>query len=253
MQAVADDSLDYFSLNNLGVLFETRFKNYDSAIFYYNRSITVNPKYALSLRNIAYVYGELHQDDKALEIYKHAIDIDSTDENTWNSIGYFYYTKKNYTDAIRCFKKAIAINPYYSYSIRNLGATYEDLKQNKEALIWYKKAITNDPQNSDNWNDIGVFYYTNQNYEEALNSYKKAISIAKSGNSLVLRNLGKLYEAMHKYKLALSTYHALINLDSLNMLVDSSSYQTLMLLCNPSDWSRLRWDCKNFQYHPSDQ
>ena len=216
MQAVKDDSLDYFSLNNLGVLFESKLRNYDSAIFYYKRSIAINPRYPLSLRNIAYVYNQLHRDNEAIEIYDHAIDIDSTDENTWNSMGYFYYTRKKYNLAINAFKKAIFINPYYSYSLRNLAAVYEDLKQNKEALLWYNKAITNDPQNSDNWNDLGVFYYTNQNYNDALTSYKKAISIDKSGNSLVLRNLGKLYEAIHKDNLAISTYLEVTKSDSLN-------------------------------------
>jgi len=122
--------------------------NLDDALVYLSRSLSLvrdlgdRGEQARALNNIAGIYIDKGELDKALNYYEEALRL-QTDEKekatTYNNIATIYYQKGNYQKAVEYFKKAIEIGErygdYHRVSMRklNLGETYRRMKDYEKA------------------------------------------------------------------------------------------------------------------------
>lgn len=108
------DSKNHIPYNGIGEVYRDVIKNLDSALYWYNLTLTVKPKERKAC------YG----------------------------IGYIYNAKGKYQEAIPFIITAIEQESNYTAAYIELGYAYHKTNKNDEALLNFNKAITLDPKNA---------------------------------------------------------------------------------------------------------
>ena len=103
-------------------------------------NLTVKEIFSLAVKN--------HEEGKvniALELYNQILKIDPNHSQALNNIAVIFSDSKDYQKAISAYEKAIEINPNYADAHNNLGVIYADLGENQKAKSCYEKAIEINP------------------------------------------------------------------------------------------------------------
>src|SRR5258708_10305741 len=86
-------------------------KNWVEAKTHLDRAIAIYPKYALAHNNLALVYVNLKQGDKAVESFRTAAQLDDGLQQANLYLGQFYYDNKNYKQAEPYLLHAVNADP----------------------------------------------------------------------------------------------------------------------------------------------
>ena len=100
-----------------------------------------------SLSNIASIYFNEADYQKAIEIYQSIQDEKGYDVKIWSNIGICYNRLMLYDKAIECFNKGILMDPNDAFPYYNLGVSYFMMKQYDLFRVNMEKAIEIDPTN----------------------------------------------------------------------------------------------------------
>lgn len=129
--------------HNILAAFLIREKKINEAIYHYNQSIRINPKYHF----------------------------------TYNYRGTAYRNLGQYQCAIKDFNTAIDLKPHFAIAYINRGITYHRLGQYKLAIEDYNKAMPQKSYNAEVYNNRGAAYFNLGKYELAIEEYSKVIDI----------------------------------------------------------------------------
>ena len=125
---------NYVTLASMGGLLGKK-GQYDSALYYLDRSIKLNPEYYLAYKNRAITHMQLNQNEAAIQDLKKVLHYQPDDAAIHNAIGNCYHATGKYQEGILAFNRAIELNaaPVYflnrSYSytaLKNLDAGRKD-------------------------------------------------------------------------------------------------------------------------------
>ena len=86
----------------------------------YNQVLKIDPSHSQSLSNIAVIFSNLKEHQKAKECYEKAIEIDPNYANAHNNLGAIFKVLGEIEKAKECYEKAIEINPNYALARDNL-------------------------------------------------------------------------------------------------------------------------------------
>ena len=156
--------------------------NFDSAIFYYDKSLRINQ--------------ELDELDRIAADY--------------NNIGLMFFYKSDNYKAIENYQKALVLRKKTGDKkaeanlYNNIGMIYESIHENQKALNYYFQSLKIKEQNgytvgiSKLLNNIGVVYKSIGEYSKALEYYQRSLLLKReSGNqhgiSTSLNNIGYVY------------------------------------------------------------
>ncbi len=118
-------------------------KDYELAIIYLQKSLSLNYRNYLALNNLAYLYAH------------HGA----------------------YKEALEDLENAIAIEPSYPYAYNNRGFVKLKLGKKEEGLKDIKYALKLEPKNAYAYRNLGIYYFEEGDYESALNHFEKAYSL----------------------------------------------------------------------------
>jgi len=209
----------------------------DSAIYYFTlakqvaKNANLNIEEAISSSNIALVFANKLEFDKALSVYMEALVVIEASNNLqyvaqiYNNIGLIYTYKKDYKNALLYYNKALSIkkekNDFSSYaiSLSNIAEVYYLQNQIDSAIVNYNKAIEIFTQYDNKYNisftsiNIAELYLSEADYEKAYLYINQALSYAKEIKNKDLEKtcykyLSQISKKKHDYKLALK-YHEL--------------------------------------------
>ncbi len=92
-------------------------EKYDEAMLAYRDLIQMDNKYYLALFNQAYI-KQFHQNqvDSAIYYYQSALDMEPQFVKAWHNLGLCYKTKGDKTNALKSFAKALKYNPDFKLS-----------------------------------------------------------------------------------------------------------------------------------------
>ncbi len=191
----------------------------DFAIKMYEKSLKLDPDYALAYAGLAdvYVYKyEAYYDrrvsvlDEAQRTSQKALSIDPKLPEAHRSLGRVYMFKKMTEDAIEEFKKAIELRPNFYEAYRALGWLYEELRNYDEAIKWAQKALEIRPTDKEAFLLLGITYYDQQLYDLALETFTKALDVAPD-YSTAFYYIGSTFLKLGKFVLALERYQKCID------------------------------------------
>ena len=187
--------------------------------------------------NIAYVYNNRGEYQKALEWYDEASEIAEAvlglehpaTATSYNNIGGVYTYLGEYTKALEWHGKALEIcekvlgleHSDTSISYNSIGFVYACLGEYTKALEWYQKALEirekmlglEHPSTATSYNNIGGMYDSLGKYPEALEWYYEALKIDEKVSGLWhpdtarnYNNIGFAYANLGDYPKALELY-----------------------------------------------
>jgi tetratricopeptide (TPR) repeat protein len=128
---------DYLLLGN------AKYKEGDlpGAIEYYDKALTINPKYADALYNKGVALSDLKRHEEAIEYYDKALTINPKYADAWYNKGVALSDLKRYDEEIECYDKALTINPKYANAWFNKACIYASKDDKSNALKNLSRAI----------------------------------------------------------------------------------------------------------------
>lgn len=212
-------------------------KENDSAIYYYEKTLSNAKKYnsnlmvASAMANISVIEGEKGNYIKAIKLMDSVAKINLKENDflnygvTINNRAYHYYEQGDYLKAMEGYLEAIRVLDTIDRDIYRRADVYRNIsklnaKQNsfEQALEYLFKALEIYKKTDDNLfeaytlNDIGNTYHFLENHEEAIKYYEKSIQLSKVHDikdNLVntYGNLADTYKDQKRYRLALENFN----------------------------------------------
>jgi tetratricopeptide (TPR) repeat protein len=124
-------------------LCKSNLRELDSAVYYYNLAIDINPAYFEALNERGIIFSTFGEYDKALED----------------------------------FEQAYVLNNTYAYAAYNIAHTYFIMGDFKLAKKQLKKSIRKFPENYYNYSLMGYIYMQESEYDKAIEYFSKSIEI----------------------------------------------------------------------------
>ncbi len=182
-------------------------------------SINDTERLAVVTSNLAVVFTDTAQHDKALEYYQKALNIlalgtnDEAKANTIGNIGNVYMNLGDYAKALDAYTEAYELHHQAgrdaeaSIFLGNIGNVYATVSDYTKALDYYHQTLRIHESIDDSASiarivgNIGIVYLELKMFDKALEFYEKALAIHKhigdaAGEARVLGNMGTVYQSL---------------------------------------------------------
>ncbi|UKN00859.1 hypothetical protein K6119_14080 [Paracrocinitomix mangrovi] len=150
-----------FMLWGIGTLHMEKM-DYDSAKFYYDKVLEINPRNRVVILNNSYILIELEKYKLAEKLILKVIEDDDI-PNTYNdfsNLGYVYVKLGEYKKAKKYLDISKKMNPENNWIYRNYGILYKALGKKSKACKYYQKAL-----------DMGFVSHWGERYIKELADY----------------------------------------------------------------------------------
>jgi len=186
-------------INNLGTAQKLQGK-YDDAIVSFQSAINIQKDYIDPYVNLANLYLEIEETDKAELLINNAMDIDSNSLALNLALGNLRLKQDNNQDAINIYENILYSQPQNTDAIINLGQIHEHLGNTDKALEFYYDALDILPGYDQSIIGITSILEKQGRFEEAL----KLISpvIEKSNNMKLHIIYARNYSRLKDYSKA---------------------------------------------------
>ena len=127
----------------LGVTYKKAGRNSDAQA-YFRRTLLLDQNYERAYEQLAYLYYEQGDIEKAIYGLESAIKLKPSDRNHYN-LGFILQQTGDLERAIAQYAKAISMNPLHADANLNLANSYLQLGMISEALLTYRNALKANP------------------------------------------------------------------------------------------------------------
>ena len=220
------------SLSHLG--------NYTQAIQYFDKVLSIDPKYVKALNNKGNALDDLGNHTGAIQYYDKALAIDPKNVAALYNKGLALYRLGNHTGAIQ---------PNNVLALTNKGAVLGSSGNNTGAIQYYDKALAIDPKYENALSDKAITLDILGNHTGPLQYYDKALAMdpkyvnALNNKAITLDNLGNHTGALQYYDKVLSIdpkhvntlYNKGTTLDELGNHTGAIQYYDKVLAIDPKD------------------
>lgn len=152
-------------------------KDYAGAVAKYEAALQANPNLFVVYGDIARIYRDQGDVDKAVDAYNKFLEKEPTNSEARLELADTLLSKGRVDDA----KKALASLDMTSisnpYTIYNLGVGMMNAKQPEEAIKYWEKTVSLDPKMTDAYLQMGFAYYSMKNMDKAKEAFQKVIAI----------------------------------------------------------------------------
>lgn len=137
--------------------------------------LTYSPNDGDANREIAALYAQKGDTEKAIAHYKKALAVHKDDSEARTALISIYVKSKQYDEITVLLKEAVELSPDDPVNHYKLGLIYDFKKEYDNAIATYKKAIELKPDNARALNALGRLYMKTGRLSEA----KEALEAAK--------------------------------------------------------------------------
>ena len=142
----------------------------DQAKLYFTKAYELQPANSASIKELANLYYDYRQWDKAIEFAQKCSDCANSDR----IIGMSQYEKEDYGQAEKYLLKAAAKSPQDAYIQYTIARVYIEMELERKAVPFFEKAVTLNAEKA-NWAyELGLVYYNNDDYKNAAKAYENA-------------------------------------------------------------------------------
>jgi FkbM family methyltransferase len=198
-------------LHLLGVI-NYLLKKYDSAIKYFQESLSLNPSDAEAYYNCGNAFKDKEQFDEAVTWYKKALQFDSRNPSIYLNLGYVLGKKGELDEAVQCYREALRLEPDNAMAHFNLGNALFDKGLFDEAMEQYQKTIAIDPENAEAYHYLGGIFHDKGLFDEAIEYYQIALAIDPD-NADASNYLGSIFQEQGQLDKAISYYEKAVRID----------------------------------------
>ena len=155
--------------------------DYNGAKNLFDEAVQLNSDNAQAYYGRGTSYGELKQNERAIQDFSKAIQLNPNLEEAYYNRGTVYADLEEYELALQDFNKAIELNPNLAEAYNNRGAAYYFLKKYQQAIADATKAIQIDPNHSTAYMIRGTCYQELGDETKAQADFKKAKELGYDG------------------------------------------------------------------------
>ncbi len=170
---------------------------------YFERSINCDPGFVSGYQKMSALYSRAKNEDSALYWLQECVRINPDNDDAYRNLGTYHLNNlKDSETAETDFLKAIALGPSKDDNYYALGRLYRKQKNRDKAIAVYNQAMNKIGNNKDLFNEIGNAYFEalpKSEFNKAISYYKKALEI-DSTLAYVYYNLGKLFNVRNEIK-----------------------------------------------------
>ena len=177
----------------------------------YNQVLKIDPNHSQALKNIAIIFINLKDFQKAKECYEKVVEIDPNSTDAYYNLGLIFKELKEYQKAKSCYEKADNIQPNNTIIQTNLGIIFNDLGENQKAKDCYEKAIKINPDNGKAHYNLGAIYKDSGELQKAKICFRKAIEINPNEQE-AHNSLGVIFQELGEYQKAKDCYEKAIEI-----------------------------------------
>jgi tetratricopeptide (TPR) repeat protein len=244
-QILSDDTEAYSALNSLGNIYSD-FEDYELAISYYKKAISVDPTNSTAHYNLALTLSDLGRVEEARKEYEETIHNDPSYTPAYNNLAIILFNTGDKEKAIKTLSDVLVIDSNFVVARRNRSIFYMETEQpslalsdleilvstvpddpmfllNKgvvlkrlgrqdEALIVYNELINIHPKFSSGYNNRGSIFVDQKKFDLGESDFIMAINL-EPDDPTGYYNLGNLYVSQENYKAAIEQFTYAIDRD----------------------------------------
>ena len=165
------------TFNLMGMLKEDQ-KNFDAALIFYLKAVKIAPAHPLAFMNIASLFANSSQPEKATPFYKKAFMLSTSHSAVlYYNYALFCYNNGKKEDAVKNYQKCLNIDPAYDMALNNLGRMYFSAGKYTKALKYFQKAVFINPLNPKRLINLAIVESALGNDQKALKLIEKALNL----------------------------------------------------------------------------
>ena len=126
---------------NLGIVYSRIYKDYDTAIYYFNKTLELEPDDPMTFFNLGMTYEGKGEYNRAIDFLQKSLDIDSTSVNTRSRMANIYYGLGEFREAIELNQDIMRISPAEALPYVNIGNYFIFQKDTLTGITYYEKAV----------------------------------------------------------------------------------------------------------------
>lgn len=196
--------------NNYGVELSQALQKYKEAIPYFEKAISMDPKYPDPCNNLAVAYAAIDKIDLAIGALEQGLRINPNYPEGYNNLAAMYLRNKQYDKVEAALNIALKLRPYYGKAWFNKGRMYAEMGDQEKSWECFKNCC----MKADLDDAFGFSMYarasmTTAKYDDAIFAYKKVLEFAP-GDYESAFNLGNAYFFKQQYDDAIRIYQALL-------------------------------------------
>jgi tetratricopeptide (TPR) repeat protein len=153
-----------------------RMNNYDSAVFYYDKSLLKVISSETYMR-----LGEIKADQSDFQraglYFEKAISENPNGWEAYNNLGIMYFKQKEYVKAIEQFKSSLKLHAKNPNAFYMLGKIADETQKNDLAISFFESAIQINPQFAEAYLALSTVYLKNGEMENAIKYQQKAYQL----------------------------------------------------------------------------
>lgn len=192
----------------LGQIYEEKneFKQAEGA---YNRSLSIDPEYFLTLNNLGFLYLKQGRLDLAQDVFERLRSLYPETSDPYVGLAYCYQKAGQLDRGLSLLQLAKRLNPHSPTVRAGLGNLYAALGQPIMAQDEYKIAIALDPEDALSYYNLANVFFAQKRFDAAMTNYEKALSL-RPRLPEAHNNIGNIFFHFHDYKKAIEYYrHAI--------------------------------------------
>ena len=175
------DEDEKFDLYNAIAYEYQRLKNFDLALDFYQRALTLatdeNNERETLYHEIRCCFLSQSRKEEAIAFFQRLVDEDPYNSKAWTNIGDCYRMMGEYEESIDPYEFALAIDPVDLWTNMHLADIYYDLGRYKESIDTLEEALRNGVETSIIHTSLGDCYYRLNDLQTAEEHFRKAVEM----------------------------------------------------------------------------
>ncbi|MGE4384242.1 MAG: tetratricopeptide repeat protein [Endomicrobiaceae bacterium] len=175
----------------------------------YNKVLSFDKNAAAVYKELANIYWQMGNGQKALEMAKALENLDGESVKTNTFLGTFYLSANEMDLARQKWEKILKLDPKNETATVYLAAYYYSDNKLKESADYWNKFLQQQPESSEGYFQLGLVQEKLGMFSEALESYKKVNDLKPEAREAYLAR-ARIYEHKKEYNLAVKEYEKYI-------------------------------------------
>ncbi|KAA3480326.1 putative UDP-N-acetylglucosamine--peptide N-acetylglucosaminyltransferase SEC [Gossypium australe] len=176
----------------------------------YLEALRIQPNFAIAWSNLAGLFMEAGDLNRALQYYKEAVRLKPAFFDAYLNLGNVYKALGMPKEAIVCYQRALQVQPDYAMAYGNLASVYFEQRNLDMAILNYRRAIAFDSGFLEAYNNLGNALKDAGKVDEAMQCYRQCLAL-QPNHPQALTNLGNIYMEWNMLSAAASCYKATLS------------------------------------------
>lgn len=206
-QMVLEEGIKVFPQNehlhrNLAYVYENK-QELDKAISHYETASKLEPNNVNDLKRLGDLYAKTSKVDNAIATYQKLMELDSENQIEYQSkLSALLRTSGNEAAAIESMKQMLANNPNDTNTLFELASYYKRERNLAEAAKYYERLLEINPKDMIVLEDLAQLYRSDDQNRKAIDVYKRILD-QKQNDVRALTGMAEAYTEMGQLQTAL--------------------------------------------------